>query len=136
MMVPAGRGGRGAARTTATAGVTSSSPRSPRSHVAIGFFFAAIMVRKLGMRGSFAWSVTDSRAGSGALYTSVASPIVRVIRTVDPSHSTSAARVTAGSPSTVARAVGTIDVSPSIAVSYTHLRAHETRHDLVCRLLL
>src|SRR5450759_6025622 len=25
---------------------------------------------------------------------------------------------------------------PSHAVSYTHLRAHETRHDLVCRLLL
>src|SRR5450756_2859720 len=25
---------------------------------------------------------------------------------------------------------------PTIAVSYTHLRAHETRHDLVCRLLL
>src|SRR5659263_3697 len=24
----------------------------------------------------------------------------------------------------------------SSAVSYTHLRAHETRHDLVCRLLL
>ena len=24
----------------------------------------------------------------------------------------------------------------NIAVSYTHLRAHETRHDLVCRLLL
>src|SRR5450759_3363865 len=24
----------------------------------------------------------------------------------------------------------------TIAVSYTHLRAHETRHDLVCRLLL
>src|SRR5450756_2203649 len=24
----------------------------------------------------------------------------------------------------------------SLAVSYTHLRAHETRHDLVCRLLL
>ena len=23
-----------------------------------------------------------------------------------------------------------------ISVSYTHLRAHETRHDLVCRLLL
>src|SRR5450756_3199535 len=27
------------------------------------------------------------------------------------------------------------DESP-VAVSYTHLRAHETRHDLVCRLLL
>src|SRR5450759_4610176 len=26
--------------------------------------------------------------------------------------------------------------SANIAVSYTHLRAHETRHDLVCRLLL
>ena len=24
----------------------------------------------------------------------------------------------------------------SATVSYTHLRAHETRHDLVCRLLL
>ena len=25
---------------------------------------------------------------------------------------------------------------PTTSVSYTHLRAHETRHDLVCRLLL
>src|SRR5450759_2790153 len=25
---------------------------------------------------------------------------------------------------------------PALPVSYTHLRAHETRHDLVCRLLL
>ena len=28
------------------------------------------------------------------------------------------------------------DTSNTYAVSYTHLRAHETRHDLVCRLLL
>src|SRR5665648_1197514 len=27
-------------------------------------------------------------------------------------------------------------ISSSSPVSYTHLRAHETRHDLVCRLLL
>src|SRR5450756_1707510 len=27
-------------------------------------------------------------------------------------------------------------VNATISVSYTHLRAHETRHDLVCRLLL
>src|SRR5450759_4405997 len=27
-------------------------------------------------------------------------------------------------------------IGGGIAVSYTHLRAHETRHDLVCRLLL
>src|SRR5450759_5230646 len=30
----------------------------------------------------------------------------------------------------------TIDLYPKKPVSYTHLRAHETRHDLVCRLLL
>ena len=29
-----------------------------------------------------------------------------------------------------------VDESPVTPVSYTHLRAHETRHDLVCRLLL
>src|SRR5665648_1126707 len=29
-----------------------------------------------------------------------------------------------------------IEVSWPIPVSYTHLRAHETRHDIVCRLLL
>src|SRR5659263_333895 len=32
---------------------------------------------------------------------------------------------------------GTVHLScPPLPVSYTHLRAHETRHDLVCRLLL
>src|SRR5450759_1896006 len=34
----------------------------------------------------------------------------------------------------IARALG--DHVNEAAVSYTHLRAHETRHDLVCRLLL
>eukprot|EP00825_Cyclidium_porcatum_P047892 TRINITY_DN7871_c0_g1_i2.p3 TRINITY_DN7871_c0_g1~~TRINITY_DN7871_c0_g1_i2.p3 ORF type:complete len:115 (-),score=30.34 TRINITY_DN7871_c0_g1_i2:48-392(-) len=34
-----------------------------------------------------------------------------------------------------ARALGIAMVS-HVPVSYTHLRAHETRHDLVCRLLL
>src|SRR5450756_64503 len=29
-----------------------------------------------------------------------------------------------------------VDMHMRITVSYTHLRAHETRHDLVCRLLL
>ena len=28
------------------------------------------------------------------------------------------------------------DKNQTVPVSYTHLRAHETRHDLVCRLLL
>src|SRR5450759_2711645 len=31
---------------------------------------------------------------------------------------------------------GSPDVDTARTVSYTHLRAHETRHDLVCRLLL
>ena len=35
----------------------------------------------------------------------------------------------------VSDATGPI-IGASVAVSYTHLRAHETRHDLVCRLLL
>src|SRR5665648_977010 len=34
------------------------------------------------------------------------------------------------------RAPATPTRQGAVAVSYTHLRAHETRHDLVCRLLL
>src|SRR5450756_2156789 len=33
------------------------------------------------------------------------------------------------------RVASNVDISGTSAVSYTHLRAHETRHDLVCRLL-
>src|SRR5450756_2676189 len=32
--------------------------------------------------------------------------------------------------------LGGIAIQTLVPVSYTHLRAHETRHDLVCRLLL
>src|SRR5665648_149749 len=45
--------------------------------------------------------------------------------------------VSAGNP--LFKSVSTVikfDSIPYKAVSYTHLRAHETRHDLVCRLLL
>src|SRR5665648_1197995 len=42
----------------------------------------------------------------------------------------------AGSKSWTAFLYGASDAAGSITVSYTHLRAHETRHDLVCRLLL
>src|SRR5450756_2716782 len=33
-------------------------------------------------------------------------------------------------------ATAVLNLNFSMSVSYTHLRAHETRHDLVCRLLL
>src|SRR5450756_492000 len=40
-------------------------------------------------------------------------------------------------PQDVLRVLGKEEVQRyMVAVSYTHLRAHETRHDLVCRLLL
>src|SRR5450756_496638 len=32
-------------------------------------------------------------------------------------------------------ALVTLSIEDAVSVSYTHLRAHETRHDLVCRLL-
>src|SRR5450759_3728350 len=53
-----------------------------------------------------------------------------------PGNKTTAARVLPAkfSPSRVVRPSGVIP--GSLPVSYTHLRAHETRHDLVCRLLL
>src|SRR5450756_1489742 len=40
------------------------------------------------------------------------------------------------SPSCLAQRADRPSGVGSSAVSYTHLRAHETRHDLVCRLLL
>src|SRR5450756_2787159 len=45
-----------------------------------------------------------------------------------------------GDPDTLGRPEGdpgaTVVGCSVVPVSYTHLRAHETRHDLVCRLLL
>ena len=37
---------------------------------------------------------------------------------------------------TIVRMAQDFSLRHMLAVSYTHLRAHETRHDLVCRLLL
>src|SRR5450756_2893056 len=44
-----------------------------------------------------------------------------------------------GAPTIFPRGTTTVEARTASlhqAVSYTHLRAHETRHDLVCRLLL
>src|SRR5665648_1214820 len=51
-----------------------------------------------------------------------------------PAHPAASSAATANVAAAVQRRASVIDVP--LAVSYTHLRAHETRHDLVCRLLL
>src|SRR5665648_1200794 len=55
-----------------------------------------------------------------------------VLRLVEQFHYYSSARFTRLLHSLPER----IAAAANVAVSYTHLRAHETRHDLVCRLLL
>ena len=42
----------------------------------------------------------------------------------------------AGGPGSMMFGAGKSNAKIYVPVSYTHLRAHETRHDLVCRLLL
>src|SRR5450756_2819565 len=44
--------------------------------------------------------------------------------------------VTAFAPDPGSASKAAYDPRREVTVSYTHLRAHETRHDLVCRLLL
>src|SRR5450756_2689927 len=39
-------------------------------------------------------------------------------------------------PARADRLLDPLGQQSKVAVSYTHLRAHETRHDIVCRLLL
>src|SRR5450756_1577694 len=85
---------------------------------------------------------------------------VAVIVVSEPAAKVNAARAVDGGPASAERGLGEVDLrgleqaAAGLArrragsrrgdeghtapgpVSYTHLRAHETRHDLVCRLLL
>src|SRR5450756_2974638 len=80
------------------------------------------------------------------LYTLVCSSSGRSITTTSarlvasPAESTSkpafSARAALGAPGTSLTTTVMPESRRFWAVSYTHLRAHETRHDLVCRLLL
>src|SRR5659263_750978 len=61
---------------------------------------------------------------------------LKKIRKIDNNTITLAAMLTAASFAIFQVSIplfGGVHINP---VSYTHLRAHETRHDLVCRLLL
>src|SRR5450759_5728095 len=72
---------------------------------------------------------TARRSGSAAAY-AASKPTVRTVSPVD-SEPTGSAAVSADSAALLPARTSSL-----ITVSYTHLRAHETRHDLVCRLLL
>src|SRR5450756_86743 len=58
--------------------------------------------------------------------------LARLSRDIDPGSSLSTHSLAVQQLVAICRAM----VGDAKAVSYTHLRAHETRHDLVCRLLL
>src|SRR5665647_3796476 len=63
----------------------------------------------------------------------------RTRENVSMTTTTNATNVTHGEPMTAAQGQNftiTLRSNPSTAVSYTHLRAHETDSYLVCRLLL
>src|SRR5450756_2769026 len=83
-------------------------------------------------RRSFSW--TDPRV-------SIRSGLVRLtcdirIDRVTAVHEESEGMVTMAAFQGAIFDVDGVLVDSPHAVSYTHLRAHETRHDLVCRLLL
>src|SRR5450756_3141619 len=75
--------------------------------------------------------------------------LLHVIKDSQPESISSLAEMTGRKPGNLSRTLKTMSnygivemrreknhVRPIVTVSYTHLRAHETRHDLVCRLLL
>src|SRR5450756_2728202 len=65
------------------------------------------------------------RGGSRRRYATVGDIIVGTVKVATPGGGVKKGEV-----------VRAVVVRTKKAVSYTHLRAHETRHDLVCRLLL
>src|SRR5450756_2879344 len=86
------------------------------------FHSILLVVRSKATREDF-WAGYSALVDSGMLAYSVA-----------PSHNSSPLpldNVSAGQ----SMRPSSFPLAPSRTVSYTHLRAHETRHDLVCRLL-
>src|SRR6478735_1956668 len=115
MMVPAVRGGRASAVSTAVQEPdlptwAASTPMSARLKVVMVFFLAAIMPLKFGYRGSLIWSVTETTAGSVASMVSAwVSPSRRAV-SLPASSSRDAAKVTCGRPSRSASCAGTSEV--------------------------
>src|SRR5450756_1656330 len=75
----------------------------------------------------------DHGKAPGACGHLVLTPYLAIAPRVPPSAMASVTSQTCGR---VEKPRGATLRSAPIPVSYTHLRAHETRHDLVCRLLL
>src|SRR5450756_801031 len=84
-------------------------------------------------------SLVEARLGPAAVREEVVEAMIPEVmsqaleeKTIDPIHNpdVEVLELERGRP---AKLKATISVMPE-AVSYTHLRAHETRHDIVCRL--
>src|SRR5450756_2899730 len=82
------------------------------------------------------WRASGSEPNMASMCVDEALSFVRrAIVNPCPSTSDTTARAVRSSWTTFV-ACGEPDATAAGPVSYTHLRAHETRHDLVCRLLL
>src|SRR5450756_2920906 len=92
---------------------------------------------------------SDVIAGSGGVTTESGAPVRFLALSVSDAAVDVIAVIRAGARGYVTKTINGPDLSDAIRrvadgdavfsprpVSYTHLRAHETRHDLVCRLLL
>src|SRR5450756_2662808 len=83
-------------------------------------------------------SETSMRSGScpRTIDSPLLSPSMCIMTSVQPFDDTSSMPVRLQTAPPGPLPPTTVPSDIAIPVSYTHLRAHETRHDLVCRLLL
>src|SRR5450759_5852043 len=108
----------------------------PLSLVCLCVIFAALAWSQSSYTASVRGTVTDS---SGAALVAAKVTILEADRNVAHTATTDEAGryvMTALPPGGYTLTVEAAGFKKYNPVSYTHLRAHETRHDLVCRLLL
>ena len=90
--------------------------------------------------GALAANIFEADAAQGAQNISqedLALPFLKILGQLSPEvNKTHGKYVEGAEPGMIINTVTNEIYDGVKAVSYTHLRAHETRHDLVCRLLL